>query len=120
MVENKFIVEQLIEFHKYIDDLKNIEINIEDEDNDIFLLSSLLISFEHFKDALLYGIESIITLDKVQMTVKFKEYSNMKDLKIDDSGKILSISRGGSCQGGLDFDGLKWGVEYTFLENRPI
>lgn len=75
MVENKFIVEKLTEFHKIIDDLVNIQVKIDDENTDLLLLSSLHKHFELFKDALLYGKEGTITLDEVQTTVRSKEFS---------------------------------------------
>lgn len=52
MVENKFIVEKLIEFHKIVDALVNIEVKIEDGDNTLLWFSSLPTPFENFKDAL--------------------------------------------------------------------
>ena len=65
MVEYKSIVEELTEFHKIIDDLENIEVKIDDEDKALLLLSSLPISFDHFKGSLFYGKEGTITLDEV-------------------------------------------------------
>ena len=101
MVDNKSIVEQLTEFHKIIDDLENIEVKIDDEDKGLLLLSSLPRSFEHFKDALLYGKEGTITLDEVQTAVKSKEFSKSKDLKIEDNGEDLNVSRGGGGRKGM-------------------
>src|SRR3954469_1665699 len=95
MVEYKSLVEQLKEFPKIIDDLENIEVKIDDKDKDFLLLSSLPRSFENLKDALLYSKEGTITLDEVQTTVKSKEFSKSKDLKIEDSGQGLNVSRGG-------------------------
>ena len=60
MMENKFVLEQLIEIQKIIDDLDNIQVKIEDQDNVLLLLSSLPRSFEHFNDDLLYNKECII------------------------------------------------------------
>ncbi|MCI36216.1 cytochrome P450, partial [Trifolium medium] len=78
MVDNKPVVEQLAEFNKIIDDLANIDVNLEDEDK----------SLENFKDALLYGKEGTITLDKVQSALRTKELSKFRDLKIEnDSGE---------------------------------
>ena len=94
MVENKSIVEQHTEFHKIIDDLKNIEVKIEDEDKALLLLSLLPRFFDHFKDALLYDKECTITFNEVQTAVKSKEFSKSKDLKIEDSGEGLNVSRG--------------------------
>lgn len=36
-----------------------------------------------------------ITLDKIQTVVRSKEFSNVKYLRIDDSGEGLSVSRTG-------------------------
>lgn len=90
MVENKSIVEKLIEFNKIIDDIENSEVKVEDGDTPL-LLSSLPRSFEHFKDVLFYGKEGTITLDEVQTIVRSKEFSKVKDLKIYDSGEDLSV-----------------------------
>lgn len=55
MIESRSIVEQLKDFNKILDDLENIEVNLEDEDKVLMLLSSLRKSYEHFKDVILYG-----------------------------------------------------------------
>lgn len=65
MVENKFILDQLRDFHKIIDDLENIYMNIEYEVKALLLLISLPRSFEHCKDSLIYGKKGTITLDEV-------------------------------------------------------
>lgn len=65
MVDKKSVVEQLTKFHKIIDDLENIEVNIDDEDKALLLLITLLRSFENFKDAILNDKEGIITLYEV-------------------------------------------------------
>lgn len=66
----KYKVEQLENFHKIIDDSKNIEVKINDDDMNLLLLRLLLIFFEHFKDIILYGEECNITLDKIQKDVR--------------------------------------------------
>ena len=94
MAENKSIEEQLTNFHKTIDDHENIEVNIEDEGKSHIFLSSLPGSFEHFKGDILYSKENTITLNEVQTTVRSKEVSKVKYLKIDDISGCLSFSRG--------------------------
>ena len=74
---------------------------IEDEDKALLLLSSLLRSFEHFKDALLYGKEGTISLDEVQTAGKSKKISKSKDLNIGDGGEGLNVSRGGGERKGM-------------------
>jgi len=66
MVESKPISDQLAEFNKILDDLANIEVNMENEDKALLLLCSLSKSFEHFKDAILYGKEGTTSLEEVQ------------------------------------------------------
>ncbi|KAE8683864.1 hypothetical protein F3Y22_tig00111166pilonHSYRG00202 [Hibiscus syriacus] len=55
MHEEKSISEQIDEFTKIIDDLENIDVKMEDEDKALLLLNSIPKSYEHFKDAMLYG-----------------------------------------------------------------
>ncbi|GAU37497.1 hypothetical protein TSUD_275490 [Trifolium subterraneum] len=68
----------------------------EDEDQAFHLLCALPKSLEHLKDALLYGKEGTITLDEVQAALRTKELTKLNELKIDDSGEGLNISRGRS------------------------
>lgn len=93
MLENRYIVEKLTEFHKIIDDLKNIEVNIDHEDENLLLLNSLSKSFEHLNNSLIYSKEGTIILDEVQITMRSKEFSNVKELKKDDNSESLSVSR---------------------------
>jgi len=93
MVESKPIIEQLTEFNKIIDDLANINVNLEDEDKALHLLCALPRSFENFKDTMLYGKEGTITLEEVQATLRTKELTKFKELKVDDSGEGLNVSR---------------------------
>lgn len=65
MVENKYIV---------IKDLENIEVKIENENVALLLLSSLLRSFEHFKDPIIYGKECTIILNEARASMRSKEF----------------------------------------------
>ena len=85
---------QLTEFNKILDDLANIEVNVEDEDKALLLLCSLPKFFEHFKDAILYGKEGTTTLEEVRADLRTKELTKFKDLKVDDGGEGLNVSRG--------------------------
>ena len=74
MVESRTIEEQLAEFNKNIDDLENIGVKLEgvkleDEDKVVILLNALPKTFEHFKDALLYGKDQLITLEEVVTSI---------------------------------------------------
>jgi len=96
MVESKPIMEQLTEFNKIIDDLTNIDVNMEDEGKVLHLLCALPMSFENFKDTMLYGKEGTITLEEVQAALRTKGLTKFKELKVDDSGEGLNVSRGRS------------------------
>lgn len=58
-------------FNKMILDLENVNIVLKDEDRTLILLSSLLGSFEHFVDTLLYGRQTI-TLKDVKSGLELK------------------------------------------------
>ncbi|GJS19267.1 hypothetical protein Tco_0447899, partial [Tanacetum coccineum] len=60
------------EFNKLILDLANIDIEIEDEDKALMLLTSLPSSYENFVETLLYGKESL-TIKDVLATLNSKE-----------------------------------------------
>lgn len=66
---------------------------LDDEDRALLLLSSLLKSFQYFKDVIFYGKEDIITLEEVQLTIRTNELTKIKELKIDDNDECLTISR---------------------------
>lgn len=72
-IEEKSIKEQLDDFNKSINDLENIDVRIEDEDKTIILLNALPKSFDHVKDAIMYGMETTITLEEVQSALRAKE-----------------------------------------------
>ncbi|MCI01120.1 retrovirus-related pol polyprotein from transposon TNT 1-94, partial [Trifolium medium] len=43
-----------------------------------------------------YGKEGIVPLEEVQATLRTKELTKLKDMKFDDSGGCLNVSRGRS------------------------
>jgi len=94
MVESKVIMEQHTEFNKILDDFENIEVQLEDEDKAILLLCALPKSYESFKDTMLYGKEGIVTVEEVQAALRTKELTKSKDLRINENGEGLSVSRG--------------------------
>lgn len=63
--QDKDMGEQLHEFNKMIYDLENIEVTLEDKDKAIIILNAFLKSFDHLKDAMLYGRENTISLNEV-------------------------------------------------------
>lgn len=76
--------------------MKNTKVKFKDENKVLWIFFFLPISFENFKDSLLDGKEDTVILDEVKTTLRSKELSNLKYLKVDDSGEGLSISRGRS------------------------
>lgn len=67
--EDKSPSDQIDEFIKILDDLENIEIKLENEDEELIFLNALPRSYENFKDAMIYGREQIISLEKVQYAI---------------------------------------------------
>ncbi|GKB45368.1 zinc finger, CCHC-type containing protein [Tanacetum coccineum] len=104
------------EFNKLILDLATIDIEIEDEDQALMLLTSLSSSYENFVETLLYGRESL-TMEDVPATMNSRELKKrtegtkeetsdglyVKGMS-DHSGKAHSgrssrfKSRGGTCK----------------------
>lgn len=66
MKDETTLNDHLDEFNNLILDLKNVNIVFKDKDRAMILLSSLLDSYEHFVDTLLYGRKSP-TLKDVKM-----------------------------------------------------
>nr|GEW25148.1 retrovirus-related Pol polyprotein from transposon TNT 1-94 [Tanacetum cinerariifolium] len=64
-------------FNKLILDLANIDIEMEDEDQALMLLTSLPSSYEKFVETLLYGRESL-TIEDVLATLNSREFSQFK------------------------------------------
>ena len=73
MTESRTVTDQLADFNKILDDLENIEVKLKEEGKVFLLLNSLPKSFEHFKDAILYGKDQDITLEEVQTSIRTKE-----------------------------------------------
>nr|GFA40275.1 retrovirus-related Pol polyprotein from transposon TNT 1-94 [Tanacetum cinerariifolium] len=72
MPTGRKISEHIDEFNKIVLDLANIEVKFEDEDLALLLLTSLLASYGHFVDTLLYGREPL-TLEDVMATLNSKK-----------------------------------------------
>lgn len=56
-----------------IDDLENVDVTIDDEEQAILLLNALPKSFDHLRDAMVYGREKTITLSEVKAALRSKE-----------------------------------------------
>lgn len=67
-----FVKTHLNEFNKIIMDLKNIDIKIDDEDQTIIVLCSLLASYEYFVVTLLYENDTI-SIEDVKASLHFRK-----------------------------------------------
>lgn len=83
----------LDEFNKIIMDLKNIDIKIDDEDQVIIVLCSLLASYEHFVMTLLYGKDTISMKD-VKASLHSRELRK-KVFGEEGEGQTESLFMGG-------------------------
>lgn len=72
MSESKSLVDQIDEFNVMIDDLENIEVTLDDKDLALLLLNSLPKGYENFRDTMIYGRQTTITLEKVKSLIKTK------------------------------------------------
>lgn len=91
--QDRGIGEQLDEFNKLLDDLENIDVKIEDEERAIMLLSALPKSFEHLKDAMLFGRETSVSIEEVQSALRAKELQKQNDEKQGSSREGLNIKK---------------------------
>ncbi|KAH9779747.1 hypothetical protein KPL71_007827 [Citrus sinensis] len=78
--DGTILKDHLDEFNKLILDLENVNIVLEDEDRALILLSSLLDSYEHFVDTLLYGRQTL-TLKDVKNALESKDLKRRIDEK---------------------------------------
>lgn len=92
MVFGKSLEDHLDDFNKLILDLKNIEIKIDDEEQALLLLRSLLGEFENLSDSLIDSRDSL-SLDEVQAALFSKE------LKKKSKGREDSIVEGLNIRG---------------------
>ncbi|GKC92424.1 hypothetical protein Tco_1157866 [Tanacetum coccineum] len=86
------------EFNKLILDLANIDIEIEDEDQALMLLTSLPSSYKNFMETLLYGRESL-TMEDVLATLNSRELKKRTEGTKEETGDGLYV-RGRSDHSG--------------------
>ncbi|GKE32351.1 retrovirus-related pol polyprotein from transposon TNT 1-94, partial [Tanacetum coccineum] len=86
MHSGKKLSEHIDEFNKLIGDLANIDVDIDDEDQALMLLTSLPSSYDNFVETLLYGRESL-TLEDVLSSLNSRELKKRTDAK--DEGPII-------------------------------
>ncbi|KAL8501321.1 hypothetical protein ACS0TY_020750 [Phlomoides rotata] len=70
MSEDKNLSEQLDTFNRYVDDLEDLDVKLEDDDKALMLLNALPKSLENFKDAVLFGRQDQVSYDGVLAAVK--------------------------------------------------
>ncbi|GKB24387.1 retrotransposon protein, putative, ty1-copia subclass [Tanacetum coccineum] len=80
MHSGKKLSEHIDEFKKLIGDLANIDVDIDDEDQALMLLTSLPSSYDNFVETLLYGRESF-TLGDVLSSLNSWELKKRTDAK---------------------------------------
>ncbi|GJV09937.1 hypothetical protein Tco_1351478 [Tanacetum coccineum] len=80
------------EFNKLILDLVNIDIEIEDEDQALMLLTSLPSSYENFMETLLYERESLI-MEDVLATLNSRELKIRTEGTKEEAGDGLYVRR---------------------------
>nr|GEU85923.1 retrovirus-related Pol polyprotein from transposon TNT 1-94 [Tanacetum cinerariifolium] len=73
------------EFNKLILDLANIDIESEDEDQALMLLTSLPSSYENFVETLLYGRESL-TMEDILATLNSRELKKRTEGTKEETG----------------------------------
>ncbi|GJX82833.1 retrovirus-related pol polyprotein from transposon TNT 1-94 [Tanacetum coccineum] len=82
---SKKLSEHIDEFNKLIGDLTNIDVDIDDEDQALMLLTSLPSSYDNFVETLLYGRESL-SLEDVLSSLNSRELKKRTDAKADGDG----------------------------------
>nr|GFA32174.1 retrovirus-related Pol polyprotein from transposon TNT 1-94 [Tanacetum cinerariifolium] len=88
MDSGKKLSEHIYEFNKLIGDLANIDVDIDDKDQALMLLTSLPPSYDNFMETLLYERESL-TLEDVLFSLNSRELKKRIDAKDDGDGLYL-------------------------------
>ncbi|GJV41465.1 retrovirus-related pol polyprotein from transposon TNT 1-94 [Tanacetum coccineum] len=85
MHSGKKLSKHIDEFNKLIDYLANIDVDIDDKDQALMLLTSLPSLYDNFVETLLYGRESL-TLEDVLSTLNSREFKNRTNAKGNGDG----------------------------------
>ncbi|KAL8472435.1 hypothetical protein ACS0TY_029590 [Phlomoides rotata] len=128
MSEDKNLSEQLDTFNRYVDDLEDLDVKLEDDDKALMLLNALPRSLENFKDAVLFGRQDEVSYDSVLAAVKTKilrvqERDAKADKKTHDPAESLNVKfkKGKKFQkekGGQLDKGKNKSKESGFVERR--
>ncbi|KAL8539403.1 hypothetical protein ACS0TY_001141 [Phlomoides rotata] len=93
MSEDKNLSEQLDTFNRYVDDLEDLDVKLEDDDKAFMLLNALPRSFDNFKDAILFGRQDEVSYENVLAAVKTKILRvHGRDAKADKKAHDLAES----------------------------
>nr|GEY35404.1 zinc finger, CCHC-type [Tanacetum cinerariifolium] len=92
------------EFNMLILDLANIDIEIEDEDQALMLLTSLPSSYKNFVETLLYGVESL-TMEDVLVTLNSTELKKRTEGTKEETGDGLYVRGRSDHSGKAHFGG---------------
>ncbi|GJR24430.1 retrovirus-related pol polyprotein from transposon TNT 1-94 [Tanacetum coccineum] len=84
-VFGKKLSEHIDEFNKLVGDLANIDVDIDDKDQALMLLTSLPSSYDNFVETLLYGRESL-TLEDVLSSLNSRELKKRTYAKDNGDG----------------------------------
>lgn len=72
MTEGSSLEQNIEEFNKVCDTLKTIDEGLNDKGKALLLVSSLLKSYEHYVDAIIYGMQTL-TLDEIKIALNTRE-----------------------------------------------
>ncbi|KAL8502281.1 hypothetical protein ACS0TY_021421 [Phlomoides rotata] len=72
MLDGKDLNEQLDTFNRYIDDLEDLDVKLEDDDKALMLLNALPRSLDNFKDSVLFRNQDGVSYESVLAAVKTK------------------------------------------------
>ncbi|KAL8509344.1 hypothetical protein ACS0TY_016521 [Phlomoides rotata] len=96
MSEDKNLSEHLDTFNRYVDDLEDLDVKLEDDDKALMLLNALPRSLENFKDAVLFGRQDQVSYDNMLAAVKTKILrvqgrDSKADKKTHDPAESLNV-----------------------------
>ncbi|KAL8530274.1 hypothetical protein ACS0TY_007344 [Phlomoides rotata] len=128
MSEDKDLNEQLDTFNRYIDDLEDLDVKLEDDDKALMLLNALPRSLDNFKDDVLFGSQDGVSYDGVLAAVKTKilrvqGMDAKADKVVHDPAESLNVNfkKGGRTlmgTGGQLDKGMNKSKESGFVEKR--
>ncbi|GJT64415.1 retrovirus-related pol polyprotein from transposon TNT 1-94 [Tanacetum coccineum] len=103
--------DHIYEFNKLILDLANIDIELEDEDQALMLLTSLPSSYENFVETLSYGRESL-TMENVLAILNLRELKKRTEGTKEETGDGLYV------RGMLDYSGNAYSGGSLWFKSR--